>query len=328
MLDAKESFMSKIQENCVNLLTVADMNKLSSVLKDVMEGFRIEELNISEWNMKDDDLIKSFMNSLNVQGRSPKTMERYNYIIGRFLKFVNVSTRSINVHHIRKWISAEKERGIQDSTLEGNRVILSSYFNWLFKEGLIDKNPIANFGTIKVPKKQRKTISDTDFEKLNQACKTLRDRAIIHFLHSTGCRVSEMCGLTKNMVDLDSLECVVHGKGNKDRIVYMDEVTGLILKDYLAKRKDNSPVLFHALRGKKKLNPNGVRAMLKKLCKIANVGHVHPHMFRRTLATNLSRHGMPIQEVSSLLGHEEITTTMRYVNINKDVMKFDYRRYA
>ena len=198
----------------------------------------------------------------------------------------------------------------------------------LEQEGLIEKNPIVNVGVIKVPKKQKKTYSDIDFEKLNQSCETLRDRAIIHFLRSTGCRISEMCGLDRDTVDLEALECVVHGKGNKDRTVYMDPVAGMILGEYLKQRTDTSPALFAGMRGQDRLQPNGVRAMLKKLGRAAGVDHVHPHKFRRTLATDLARHGMPIQEVANLLGHEKLDTTMRYVVLNREETKHNYRRYA
>ena len=137
-----------------------------------------------------------------------------------------------------------------------------------------------------------------------------------------------MCGLDRDTVDLEALECVVHGKGNKDRTVYMDPVAGMILGEYLKQRTDTSPALFAGMRGQDRLQPNGVRAMLKKLGRAAGVDHVHPHKFRRTLATDLARHGMPIQEVANLLGHEKLDTTMRYVVLNREETKHNYRRYA
>lgn len=327
MIDAKQTFLSQVRHRSAEELTAADLNRLTEILSDVLEGYRMEALKV-EWSAGDDDLIGSFVASLSVQGRSQKTIDRYVYVIGRFMKFANTSARSITVYHIRDWLAEEKGRGIQESTLEGNRVVLCSYFNWLFREGLIERNPIANIGVIKVPKKVKKTLSDTDFERLNQNCKTLRDRAIIHFLRSTGCRISEMCGLDRDMVDIDALECIVHGKGNKDRTVYMDPVTGMILEEYLKERKDTNPALFAGIRGQERLQPNGVRCMLKNLGKAANVDHVHPHKFRRTLATDLARHGMPIQEVATVLGHEKLDTTMRYVILNKEDTKHHYRRYA
>lgn len=328
MINAKQTFLNQVRSRAAEELTAADMDRLTAILSDVLEGFRVEELKTDSWTANDDDLIASFVSSLNVQGRSQKTIKRYVYVISRFMKAANTTTRSVTVYHIRDWLAAEKKRGIQESTLEGNRTVLSSYFSWLFREGLIEKNPITNVGVIKVPKKQKKTYSDIDFEKLNQCCETIRDRAIIHFLRSTGCRISEMCGLDRDMVDLEALECVVHGKGNKDRTVYLDPVAGMVLNEYLKQRTDTSPALFAVMRGQERIQPNGVRVMLKKLGRIAGVDHVHPHKFRRTLATDLARHGMPIQEVANLLGHEKLDTTMRYVVLNKEEMKHNYRRYA
>ena len=328
MINAKQTFLNQVRSRAAEELTAADMDRLMAILSDVLEGFRVEELKTDSWTANDDDLIASFVSSLNVQGRSQKTIERYVYVISRFMKAANTTTRSVTVYHIRDWLAAEKKRGIQESTLEGNRTVLSSYFSWLFREGLIEKNPITNVGVIKVPKKQKKTYSDIDFEKLNQCCESIRNRAIIHFLRSTGCRISEMCGLDRDMVDLEALECVVHGKGNKDRTVYLDPVAGMLLAEYLKQRTDTSPALFAVMRGQERIQPNGVRVMLKQLGRIAGVDHVHPHKFRRTLATDLARHGMPIQEVANLLGHEKLDTTMRYVVLNKEETKYNYRRYA
>lgn len=328
MINAKQTFLNQVRSRAAEELTAADMDRLTAILSDVLEGFRVEELKTDSWTANDDDLIASFVSSLNVQGRSQKTIERYVYVISRFMKAANTTTRSVTVYHIRDWLTAEKKRGIQESTLEGNRTVLSSYFSWLFREGLIEKNPITNVGVIKVPKKQKKTYSDIDFEKLNQCCESIRNRAIIHFLRSTGCRISEMCGLDRDMVDLEALECVVHGKGNKDRTVYLDPVAGMLLAEYLKQRTDTSPALFVCMRGQERIQPNGVRVMLKTLGRTAGVDHVHPHKFRRTLATDLARHGMPIQEVANLLGHEKLDTTMRYVVLNKEETKYNYRRYA
>ena len=205
--------------------------------------------------------------------------------------------------------------------------MLSSYFGWLFRESLIEKNPIVNVGTIKVPKRQKKIYTEIDLEKLNQCCRTIRDRAIIHFLSSTGCRISEMTELDRDSVNLDALECVVHGKGDKERTVYLSPVAGMLLRKYLDERTDECAALF-AGKGGRRLEPGGVRYMLKQLGEQAGVDHVHPHKFRRTLATELSRHGMPIQEVANVLGHEKLDTTMQYVVLNKEDTKSDYRRYA
>ena len=238
----------------------------------------------------------------------------------------------MNVYHIRSWLAAEKERGLMDSTLEGYRQVLSSYFGWLFKEGLIERNPMANVCTIKVPKKQKETFSDVDMSKMMSACKTLREKAIISFLYTTGCRVSEMVALNRNQLDLRNQEVLVHGKGDKERTVYFDSVTANLLERYLKRRKDKLDALFIGQGvGREKpnrLQPNGVRVLLKRVGKRAGVQHVHPHKFRRTRATELARHGMAIQTISHLLGHEDISTTMEYVMQRPEDIKIEYRRFA
>lgn len=326
-IDAKQAFLSQVERQCADRLTVKDMSGLMKVISDLMQGFRMEALDVSAFDAVEDDLLDAFVDSLRVQGRSEKTITRYIYIIGKFMRYANVRTRDVNVYHIRSWITAEKQRGIQDSTLDGDRQVLSSYFGWLHRESLIERNPVVNVGVIKCRKKQRKVYTDIEIEKLNQCCETLRDRAIVQFLRATGCRISEMTGLDRDQVDLEALECTVHGKGGKDRIVFFDAVTGMILRKYLDSRTDDHPALFVGKR-RERLQPGGVRAMLKKLGAEAGVDHVHPHRFRRTLATGLVRHGMPIQEVAMLLGHEQLDTTMKYVNVDREDTKYTYRRFA
>ena len=323
-IDAKISFMNQMKERLADTLTVDQMAKMEKAGYELMDMFDMREV-IHEDGP--DDLLDSYVAAMKVECRSPKTIDRYVYIIGKLMEFAKVPTRRISVYHLRNYIASEKGRGIQDSTLEGYREIFSAYFNWLQREGLIDRNPTTNLGVIKCAKKEKKTYSDRELEKLNRSCGNTRDRAILHFLRSTGCRISEVTGLNRDQVNLDRLECVVHGKGNKDRTVYLDDVAGMVLAEYLAERTDADPALFVNRYGQR-LHPGGVREMLNELAARAGVDHVHPHKFRRTLATDLARHGMPIQEVARVLGHEKIDTTMRYVVLNTDDIKASYRRYA
>lgn len=264
---------------------------------------------------------------MQIQGRSEKTVKHYRYILVKMMQAVNTPTRNITVFHLRKFISDEKKRGISDRTLEGLRQVLSAYFGWLWREKLIACNPTANLGAIKYQKKVKLIYSDVDIEKLKDSCKNPRDKAIVSFLLTTGCRISEVTQLDRADITLSLMECTVLGKGNKERLVYFDQVTAMLLEEYLATRKDNSPALFVG-RGGKRWTPGGVRSMLSKLAKECNVEHVHPHKFRRTLATNLIRRGMPIQEVAAILGHDKLDTTMQYVVLDKTEMAYSYRKYA
>ena len=325
-IDAKVNFLSEIEHKCSDKLTVADMNRLMGIISEVLDDYDMRECRRWETDQAD-DLLDAFVSSMRVQGRSELTIERYKYVIGKFMQYCKTPTRAVNVYHIRNWIASEKGRGIQDSTLEGNRQVLSSFFGWLHRESLIEKDPTANVGVIKVPKKQLKIYSDIDIERLNQCCNTLRDRAILHFLSATGCRISEMTGLDRDMVDVDQMECLVHGKGNKERTVFFDGVTAMLLNEYLHARKDKDPALFVNRYGQR-IEPGGVRSMLKALGEKAGVEHVHPHRFRRTRATMLTRHGMKIEMVADILGHERLDTTMKYVVLNKEDIKNNYRRFA
>lgn len=323
-IDAKVSFINQMGKALGGTLTVEQMEAFKMTAMDVLEHFRMDELMIME---EEDDMLECFISAMHVQNRSEKTIARYRLVVERFVKFAAVPTRRITIHHVRKYLESEKKRGLKDSTLEGTRQVFSAYFGWLWREGLIERNPIANLGAIKIPKTQKKTLSETDIEKLVRACSTKRDVAIIRFLSSTGCRISEMTQLDRDDVDLETLECVVRGKGDKERTVFLSPVAGLMIGEYLKSRTDSEPALFinHL---KKRIEPNGVRWMLNQLAKVAGVEHVHPHKFRRTRATELCRHGMAIHTVAKFLGHEKVDTTMAYVMVNNEDIKNDLRRYA
>lgn len=324
-IDAKVSFMNQMEKKLQTEITMDSMMKVMTVVADVMEGFEMRETLI---NMnQNDDLLDCYLDALKVQGRSEKTIHRYRYIIKRMMEEVGVHTRQITVYHLRNYLAKMQDRGTADSTTEGVRQILSAYFNWLQRESLIDRNPTANLGAIKCAKKKKKTFTEVDLDNLKSNCACERDKAIICFLSATGCRVSEATGLNRQDIDFNGMQCVVHGKGNKERTVFLDPVAATMLNKYLSERNDNNPALFVGKRHER-LTPSGVREMMRKLALRSGVDHVHPHKFRRTLATDLARHGMPIQQISSILGHDKIDTTMTYVMQNDEDIKYSYRRYA
>ena len=325
-MDAKAALLKSIEQSLSLQITVNDMGIVLSVIADKLTAYDV--IQIGNMDRSDhDDLLDAYIIAMQIQGRSKKTVDRYSYILKRMMKAVNVETRKITVYHLRQYLANEKARGVSDRTLDGIRQVFSAYFDWLHREQLIDSNPTANLGAIKYQKKLKQTYSDVDIEKMKFNCKCSRDRALVSFLMSTGCRISEVTQLNRQDVDLVNLECTVLGKGNKERTVYIDSVTAMHLKDYLDERKDDSPALFSG-KGTERITPQGVRAMLNKLSEQASVDHVHPHKFRRTLATNLIKHGMPIQDVAEILGHDKLDTTMGYVVIDKADVKNAYRKYA
>lgn len=323
-IEAKATLLAQMEQKLSTMITAADMAQVLSVLSDQLADYDLQRH--EGVAAEADDLLGAYMAAMEIQGRSPKTLERYRYILGRMMEAVRTPTRSITVYHLRQYLAQEKARGISDRTLESIRQVFSAYFNWLQRENLISVNPCANLGAVKCAKKIKATYSEIDIEKMKFSC-NVRDRAIVAFLSSTGCRISEMTQLNRDDVDLVNLECTVLGKGNKERTVYLDPVAGMMIREYLDSRKDNHEALFVG-KGSERLTPHGVRFMLTKLADRAGVDHVHPHKFRRTLATNLIRHGMPIQEVAAILGHDKLDTTMQYVVMNKDDVKNAYRKYA
>ena len=324
-IEAKATLLNEMERALSTEITAAERDRILAILTEKLDGYDLTI--ISQDGIQQDDLLDAYLSALAIEGRSPKTVERYRYLLTRMMTAVKTPTRKITVYHLRKYLSDEKARGISDRTLESTRQVFSAYFNWLQRERLIDQNPTANLGAIKFAKKEKDVYSDVDLERMKFGCKSLRDRAVVAFLRATGCRISEMCGLDRDDVDLQSLECKVLGKGNKERTVFLDQVAAATLQAYLDTRTDDHPALFIG-KGTDRMKPGGIRKMLVDLGESAHVTHVHPHKFRRTTATNLIRHGMPIQEVAAILGHDKLDTTMQYVVLDKSDIKNSYRKYA
>jgi len=325
-VEDKDKFLTEVEEKLEDDLTVSNMKKVRYAITDTLCDYTIQDIRTYDVDASKEELFRTFINAKSIEGRSCKTIERYEYIMNKLVKHCNTPIARITIGNIRDFLTSEKERGISDRTLEGYRNVFSSVFSWLYREGLIAKNPCSNLCVIKYQQKVRIPFSDTDLERLKDSCECIRDKAIVYFLFSTGARISEVCALNRSDIDFDELECKVLGKGNKERTVYLNSVAAMVLKKYLKSRKDDSPALFSG-KGTDRLEPGAIRKMLKDLEARSGVVNVHPHRFRRTLATNLINHGMSIQEVAVILGHSSIDTTMEYVYIEKDNVKLNYKRY-
>ena len=322
-IEAKVSYLRNLEKRLGAVLTVDLMTRVLSMASDVMGGYDMREVSVEE---EGEDMLQCYLQALDVQGRSRKTILHYKGILGQMLAELKTPVRRITVYHLRSFLARKKEAGLKDSTLSHLRSVLSSYFGWLYREGLIDRNPVTNLGTIKVAKENKVIFSEIDMEKMRQGCKRIVDKAIICFLASTGCRVAELVGLNIAAVDLENLECVVRGKGNKERTVYMDSVTAMYIRNYLAARTDHNEALFVNRLGDR-FETGGIRDMMKRLEEYSGVKKIHPHKFRRTLATNLHKRGMPIQTIAAILGHDKIETTMEYIVLNRENTKLQYRQF-
>ncbi|HAE23962.1 MAG TPA: integrase [Prevotellaceae bacterium] len=322
---ANTMIMNDLREKLCDLIPYTTLNLITDAVAEVLERYDVVPI-ITEDHTKD-IMLDAFIDAMRVEGRSEKTITRYKYIIGKFLSYAGVSSRSVTQYHVRQYLASEKDRGISDGTLRGVYWVLSSYFGWLHRDGIIQRNPMSNIGRIKVQKKVREVFTDVDIEKLKSGCDNLRDKAIICFLKSTGCRISEVTQLNRDDIDFQNLECIVLGKGNKQRTVYIDPVTGMIIQEYLASRTDSNTALFVG-KGAKRFLPGGVRAMLNKIANKTGVSHVHPHKFRSTEITELVNRGMPVEQVKVLAGHDKIDTTLSYVKVDQANIKNAYKRYA
>ena len=326
-ITAKQYLIKTVAAQLGGTLTANDLESVRETLNNALAMFDVETAPEGKNDAESDDLLEAFLAAKRIEGRSEKTLRLYRYRIGKLAQAVDVPIRHLTVFHLRKYLMAEKDRGVADKTLEGMRSIFCSYFGWLHKEGLLPADPTANLAPIKCAKVVRLPFSDVDLERLREACETPRDKAIVAFLLSTGCRVSEMCGLDRDDIDFSRGEVIVRGKGNKERTVFLNSVALMHLRRYLSERTDDSPALF-ASRSSDRLTPNGVRRVLHAAADRAGVQNVHPHRFRRTLATNLIDRGMAIQQVASVLGHEKLDTTLGYVYQRKEDIHNNYRKFA
>ena len=324
-MESKHRLLKDIEQRIGDTITANSMDSVMGMIAGELDHFDVESIQQPEdMGM---DMLKAYLDAKLIEGRSENTIERYRYAIVNMLNAVQCPIRQISVFHLRSYLMRERERGLSDQSLEGMRSVFSAFFNWLQRENLIRVNPCSNLGPIKCAKKVRIPYSEIDIEKLKSACSCIRDKAIITFLLTTGCRISEVVGLNRDDVDLRSMSCKVLGKGNKERMVYFDSVATMYIRGYLLSRIDNKPALFIG-KGTERMTPGGVRRMLNTVAEIAGVDHVHPHRFRRTLATNLIAHGMPIQEVARILGHDKLDTTMKYVYLDDQDVQNSYRRYS
>lgn len=303
-------------------LAPLQLQELSKALRFFLDGK--EESKDTE-----NDLLALFLTAKEVEGCSSKTLAYYESTISKMNAALAKPYTQLTTNDLRKYLSDyESERGSSKVTIDNIRRIFSSFFSWLEDEDYIVKSPARRIHHVKAPMLVKETLSDEDLEALRDGCRCERDLAIIDMLASTGMRIGELVRLDRADLDLHERECLVLGKGNKQRPVYFDARTKLHLKNYLASRTDNNPALFVSLNGRhERLSIGGIELRLRQLGRRLLPQRVHPHKFRRTLATNAIDKGMPVEQVQKLLGHARIDTTMHYAMVNQNNVKASHRRY-
>lgn len=302
-------------------------NQQLGKLKQVLQKFIIEE--DPSCNIDNDCLLKKFFDAKRAEGCSEKSLRYYQKTITKMLSTVNCHVTQIVTDDLRDYLTSyEQEHHSSKVTIDNIRRILSSFFNWLEDEDYIVKSPVRRIHKVRTAQTIKATYSDEELEQLRDYCRTERDLAMVDLLASTGMRVGELVQLNIKDINFSERECLVLGKGNKERIVYFDARTKLHLQHYLNLRSDNVEAVFVSLKKPyQRLTIGGVESRLKKLGILANVGRVHPHKFRRTLATTAIDKGMPIEQLQQLLGHKRIDTTLHYAMVKQQNVKIAHRKY-
>lgn len=305
--------------------------RIEEVLIICLNGYEVQErcTELAESGYRK-DYLNMYLATLRIEGKSPATLEQYYLRIRQMLTFIGKEAADITLYDLRYYLACyRKVRKVSNTTLDTVRRYIRAFFGWLSAEGHISQNPAAALKPIQRQQVLKKEYSPVELEKIRNACQTKRDIALIEVLYATGARVSEISGLNISDVDFDRLEVKVLGKGNKERIVYITERCAMYLKEYIESRKDYEDSLFVSTRAPHdRLKKAGIERALRGLGKRAGVENVHPHRYRRTLATNLINRGCNIQDVQQILGHSDISTTQIYYVHNQETTKAAYKRYA
>lgn len=327
----KKTLINQIQTEMSGVLNNAQRQKLSEVLEHCFFNMDVVALDNENFIQSKSNLIlkEEFLSAKQIEGCSLRSISYYGSTLDNLIKNLQKPFNQVETEDLRVYLSEyQKRNNASKQTIDNIRRILSSFFTWLEDEDYILKSPVRRIHKIKTTKQVKETYSDEALERLRDNCKCIRDLAIIDILSSTGMRVGELVKLNRADVDFANRECVVLGKGSKERIVYFDARTKLHLQNYLNSRKDENEALFVSLlEPHNRLEIAGVEIMLRKLGRSLEINKVHPHKFRRTLATRAIDKGMPIEQVQKLLGHQKIDTTMEYAIVDQQNVKNSHKKY-
>lgn len=306
----------------------AQTEKLQSVMQNVLFNYEVS-LNTNNKQNRKENLVESFLAAKKIEGCSEKSLKYYESTIRTMLEKVNKDINHIQTDDIRTYLmNYQVLRHAGKVTIDNIRRILSSFFSWLEDEDFVVKSPVRRIHKVKTAKIVLDTYSDEALELMRDNCGNKRDLAIIDLLASSGMRVGELVLLNRDDINFNERECIVFGKGSKERLVYFDARTKIHLQNYLDSRLDDDPALFVSLRAPhRRLLIGGVENCLRKLGDKLKLPKVHPHKFRRTLATTAIDKGMPIEQVQQLLGHQKIDTTLHYAMVKQQNVKLAHRKY-
>ena len=324
----KQNLITDIVQAMLPFLNNAQTERLQEVLQHTLFDYEVTKIE-NEKEISEQNLVESFLSAKRIEGCSEKTLKYYDSTIQAMLNSIVKGIKYIVTDDIRCYLTEyQTEKKSSKVTIDNIRRILSSFFSWLEDEDYILKSPVRRIHKVKTGTNIKETYSDEALELMRDNCTEFRDLAMIDMLASTGMRVGEMVLLNRNDIDFNERECVVFGKGDKERIVYFDARTKIHLQNYLDSRTDDNPALFVSLQSPhNRMNIGGIEVRLRQLGKRLGLNKVHPHKFRRTLATMAIDKGMPIEQLQQLLGHRRIDTTLQYAMVKQSNVKIAHRKY-
>lgn len=326
----KQKFAERIVLDMLPYLNNAQIMQLQKVLGKALQNVQLSrESDSNEEKYSNNRLTDLFLSAKRVEGCSEKSLKYYEKTIHTMLEQVEKPIQEIETDDLRNYLTRYQiQKNSSRVTIDNIRRILSSFFSWLEDEDYILKSPVRRIHKVKSASTIKETYTDEALEKLRDNCENLRDLAMIDVLASTGMRVGELVLLNRDDINFEERECVVFGKGSKERMVYFDARTKIHLQNYLAQRADSNNALFVSLKAPyERLQIGGVESRLRELGKRLSLPRVHPHKFRRTLATMAIDKGMPVEQLQRLLGHQRIDTTLQYAMVKQSNVKIAHRKY-
>lgn len=325
----RDELISEVVQRMLPYLDNKQLVNLQNNLNQVLQRYDVELINGGNSENDNQELVEKFISAKRVEGCSEKTLKYYLATIEVMTSSLEKDVRTIQTEDLRKYLTDYQiQNDSSKVTIDNIRRILSSFFAWLEDEDYIIKSPVRRIHKVKTVSNIKETYTDEELEWMRDNCEELRDLAIVDMLASTGMRVGEMVLLNRDDLNFNERECIVLGKGSKERMVYFDARTKLHLQEYLKGRVDDNPALFVTLRAPyKRIQIGGIESRLRELGKSLKISRVHPHKFRRTLATMAIDKGMPIEQLQRLLGHQRIDTTLQYAMVKQSNVKSAHRKY-
>ena len=324
----RQRITNDVVQQMLPYLNNAQIEKLQDVMEHILWNYDIAPAD-REKQEQEQNYLTLFLQAKRVEGCSEKSLKYYEKTIQKMLDGVGKTVKEIVTEDIRAYLTGyQKQRQTSKVTVDNVRRILSSFFSWLEDEDFIVKSPVRRIHKVKTAKVVKDTYTDEALELMRDNCTTTRDLAMIDLLASSGMRVGELVTLNREDINFNERECVVLGKGNKERLVYFDARTKIHLQNYFDARTDDNPALFVTLKQPfERLKIGGVETRLREMGRRLKIPKVHPHKFRRTLATTAIDKGMPIEQVQQLLGHQKIDTTLHYAMVKQQNVKLAHRKY-